>query len=101
MVCFRSYDNAEADLCTAIGIYFLLTIQAWMALMQPHRRRNRGSTEHRLALLFYVFITFVFGSITTALNIKYTLLPTNLRATKHCLNRLQKCGVFRIYSRCM
>ncbi|KAG2753469.1 hypothetical protein P692DRAFT_20722222 [Suillus brevipes Sb2] len=58
--------------CTAYGIYSLLTIQAWMALMQPHRRRNRGKTEHRLALLFYVFITFVLASISTALNIKYT-----------------------------
>lgn len=59
--------------CIAYGIYFLLTVQAWMALMQLPRRQHGGkNTEHRLALLFYVFITFVLGSISTALNIKYT-----------------------------
>lgn len=59
--------------CIAYGIYFLLTVQAWMALMQPHRRRHGGrNAEQRLALLFYVFITFVLASISTGLNIKYT-----------------------------
>jgi hypothetical protein len=66
------YDNADADLCTAIGVYLLLTIQAWIALMHPQCRHGGQVAEHRLALLFYVFVTFVLGSISTGLNIKYT-----------------------------
>ncbi|KAG1754291.1 hypothetical protein EDB19DRAFT_1844108 [Suillus lakei] len=59
------------DLCTAIGIYFLLTAQAWIALMQ--RPRNGGKiAEHRLMLLFYIFITFTLGSISFGAGVKYT-----------------------------
>jgi len=65
------YNNAEADLCAAIGIYFLLTIQAWIALMQQPRYGGKIA-DNRLALLFYVFVTFALGTISSAANATYT-----------------------------
>ncbi|KAG2135114.1 hypothetical protein DEU56DRAFT_981204 [Suillus clintonianus] len=57
--------------CSFYGIFFLLTMQAWTALMQ--RPRHGGKiAEHRYALLFYVFITFILGSISFGVNAKYT-----------------------------
>lgn len=72
MVGFRSTrDGPEVDLCTVIGIFFLLTVQAWIALMQ--RPRNGGKiADNRLALLLYVTITFVLGTISFGVNAKYT-----------------------------
>ncbi|KAG1746953.1 hypothetical protein EDB19DRAFT_335202 [Suillus lakei] len=58
-------------LCVCYGIFFLLTMQAWIALMQ--RPRHGGKiADHRRALLFYVFITFVLGTISFGVNAKYT-----------------------------
>ncbi|KAG1736575.1 hypothetical protein EDB19DRAFT_1910231 [Suillus lakei] len=53
------------------GGLFILTVQAAAALMQ--RPRHGGKIAyHRLALLVYVFITFVLGTIGFAANAKYT-----------------------------
>ncbi|KAG2356065.1 hypothetical protein BDR07DRAFT_1492390 [Suillus spraguei] len=54
------------------GIYLLLTMQAWISLMQRPRNGEKIA-EHRLALLFYVFITFALGSISFGVNIKNSL----------------------------
>ncbi|KAG1741850.1 uncharacterized protein EDB91DRAFT_1052372 [Suillus paluster] len=52
-------------------MFFILTMQAFIALMQ--RPRHGGKiAEHRRVLLFYVFITFVLGTISFAVNAKYT-----------------------------
>ncbi|KIJ63955.1 hypothetical protein HYDPIDRAFT_28853 [Hydnomerulius pinastri MD-312] len=53
------------------GMFFLLTIQATIALT---RRPRSGSkiAEHRWMLLSYVFITFILGTIGFAGNAKYT-----------------------------
>ncbi|KAG2153938.1 hypothetical protein DEU56DRAFT_878495 [Suillus clintonianus] len=61
----------QKDLCTAIGTFFFLTVQAWIALMQRPRYGGKIA-EHRHALLFYVFITFVLGTISFAMHAKYT-----------------------------
>jgi len=53
------------------GGFFVLTVQAASALMQ--RPRHGGSiAENRYCLLFYVFITFVLGTVGFAGNAKYT-----------------------------
>ncbi|KAG1814337.1 uncharacterized protein BJ212DRAFT_366181 [Suillus subaureus] len=57
--------------CAIYGVYFLLTVQAWIALMQRPRHGEKIA-DHRLALLFYVFITFVLGTISSATNARYT-----------------------------
>jgi hypothetical protein len=57
--------------CGSYGIYFLLTIQAWIALMQQPRYGGKIA-NNRLALLFYVFVTFALGTISSAANAKYT-----------------------------
>ncbi|KAG2130881.1 hypothetical protein DEU56DRAFT_914644 [Suillus clintonianus] len=53
------------------GVYFLLTVQSSIALV---RRPRHGAqiANHRLALLFYIFITFALGTISFAANAKYT-----------------------------
>lgn len=57
--------------CISYGIYFLLTVQAWIALMQ--RPQNGGAiADHRRALLFYIFVTFALMTISFAANAKYT-----------------------------
>ncbi|KAG2342637.1 hypothetical protein BDR05DRAFT_868836, partial [Suillus weaverae] len=58
-------------LCVCYGIFFLLTVQACIALMQRPRYGGKIA-DHRLALLFYVFITFVLGTISFGVNLKYT-----------------------------
>ncbi|KAG1727025.1 hypothetical protein EDB19DRAFT_204435 [Suillus lakei] len=67
--------------CVSYGIYFFLTVQAWVALMQ--RPRYGGTiADHRRALLFYVFITFVLMSISFAANARYTeMIWIDLRNT--------------------
>lgn len=63
--------NLEVDIHSTIGIYFLLTVQAWIALMQ--QPQNGGAiADHRRALLFYIFITFALMTISFAANAKYT-----------------------------
>ncbi|KAG0694414.1 hypothetical protein DFH29DRAFT_815396 [Suillus ampliporus] len=49
-------------------MFFLLTVQAWIALMKYPRYGGRN----RHALLFYIFITFVLRTINFAANAKYT-----------------------------
>ncbi|KAG2036202.1 hypothetical protein BDR03DRAFT_465532 [Suillus americanus] len=67
--------------CGFYGMFFLLTIQAWTALMQQPRLGGKIA-DHRLALLFYVFITFVLGTISSAVNAKYTeMIWIDLRDT--------------------
>ncbi|KAG1736651.1 uncharacterized protein EDB91DRAFT_1055555 [Suillus paluster] len=63
------------------GIYFLLTVQAWIALMQ--RPRYGGKIAgHRRVLLFYIFITFVLETISFAANARYTeMIWIDLRDT--------------------
>ncbi|KAG2342641.1 hypothetical protein BDR05DRAFT_934543 [Suillus weaverae] len=58
-------------LCVCYGIFFLLTVQAWIALMQQPRYGGKIA-DHRYALLFYVFITFVLGTTSFGVNVKYT-----------------------------
>ncbi|KAG2135113.1 hypothetical protein DEU56DRAFT_713544, partial [Suillus clintonianus] len=58
-------------LCVCYGIFFILTMQALTALMQRPRYGGKIA-DHRHALLFYVFITFVLGSISFGVNAKYT-----------------------------
>jgi hypothetical protein len=61
------------DFCTtcAIGGFFILTVQAASALIQ--RPRSGGKiAKNRLWLLFYIFITFVLGTVGFAGNSKYT-----------------------------
>ncbi|KAG1730969.1 uncharacterized protein EDB91DRAFT_1206817 [Suillus paluster] len=53
------------------GVFFLLTVQAWIALMQQPRFEGKIAS-HRRALLFYIFITFVLRTISFAANAKYT-----------------------------
>lgn len=53
------------------GGFFILTVQAAIALMQ--RPRHGGKiADNRLTLLAYIFITFVLGTIGFAGNAKYT-----------------------------
>ncbi|KAG2075390.1 hypothetical protein BDR04DRAFT_1069798 [Suillus decipiens] len=53
------------------GGFFILTVQAAIALMQ--RPRHGGKiADHRFSLLAYVFITFILGTIGFAANAKYT-----------------------------
>ncbi|KAJ8582394.1 hypothetical protein M405DRAFT_867888 [Rhizopogon salebrosus TDB-379] len=64
------------------GGLFILTVQAASALMQ--RPRHGGKiAEHRYWLLFYVFSTFVLGTVGFAGNAKYTeMIWIDLRDAK-------------------
>ncbi|KAG0696974.1 hypothetical protein DFH29DRAFT_948879 [Suillus ampliporus] len=53
------------------GVFLLLTVQAVTALMQ-RPRNGQKIADHRRALLCYIFITFVLGTISFACNAKYT-----------------------------
>ncbi|OJA15000.1 hypothetical protein AZE42_07802 [Rhizopogon vesiculosus] len=57
----RSRLNGMLLGAVSYGVFFVLTIQAAIALM---RRPRKGAkiAHHRLGLLFYVFITFVLGT---------------------------------------
>lgn len=57
--------------CATYGVFFLLTVQSCMALMQPSRH-GRSIAGHRPVLIFYVFITFVLRTLSVAANAKYT-----------------------------
>jgi hypothetical protein len=46
-------------------------VQAWAALMQRPRYGGKIA-DNRLALLFYVSITFILGTISFGVNAKYT-----------------------------
>lgn len=61
----------EVSLCTAIGVYFLLTIQSLVALTRQSRRGGKIA-DNRLALVFYIIITFILGTISFAANAKFT-----------------------------
>jgi len=63
--------NFQRNFCTAIGGFFLLTVQAATALVQRPRYGGKIA-DHRLVLLAYIFITFVLGSVGFAANAKYT-----------------------------
>ncbi|KAG2356064.1 hypothetical protein BDR07DRAFT_1424338 [Suillus spraguei] len=54
-----------------VCIFFLLTVQAWIALMQRPRYGEKIA-NHRRVLLFYVFITFALGTISFGMNARYT-----------------------------
>ncbi|KAG1814392.1 uncharacterized protein BJ212DRAFT_369290 [Suillus subaureus] len=63
--------NGMMVACGVYGIFFLLTVQAWIFLIQ--RPRHGGEiADHRCGLLFYVFITFILGTINFGMNAKYT-----------------------------
>ncbi|KAG1839618.1 hypothetical protein DFJ58DRAFT_103560 [Suillus subalutaceus] len=56
--------------CAFYGVFLLLTVHAWIVLMQ--RPRYGGEiADHRRSLLFYVYITFVLGTINFGVNAKY------------------------------
>ncbi|KAG1770934.1 hypothetical protein EDD22DRAFT_864502 [Suillus occidentalis] len=63
------------------GGFFILTVQAAAALIQ--RPRHGGKiADHRLALLAYVVVTFILGTIGFAANAKYTeMIWIDLRGT--------------------
>ncbi|KAG0699061.1 hypothetical protein DFH29DRAFT_809539 [Suillus ampliporus] len=60
--------NLKVDIYIAIGVFFLLTVQTWIAVMQ----QPRYGGKNRRALLFYIIITFVLGTVSFAANAKYT-----------------------------
>jgi hypothetical protein len=65
------YGNLEINSRAATGGFFILTVQAAAALIQ--RPRHGGKiADHRLALLVYVVVTFILGTIGFAANAKYT-----------------------------
>jgi hypothetical protein len=68
---FPVYNNLKVNICAATGGFFILTIQAAAALIQWPRHGGKMA-DHRLALLAYVLITFVLGTIGFAANAKYT-----------------------------
>ncbi|KAG1761251.1 hypothetical protein EDD22DRAFT_954229 [Suillus occidentalis] len=68
---FSTHDDLVVDLCTIIGIYLLLTIQATTALMQRPRCGQKIANNRR-TLLCYTLITFALGTISFAGNTKYT-----------------------------
>ncbi|KAG1730983.1 uncharacterized protein EDB91DRAFT_738697 [Suillus paluster] len=53
------------------GVFFLFTVQTWIALVQRPRHGDK-TVGHRRALILYIFITFVLGTIAFAANAKYT-----------------------------
>ncbi|KAG1727027.1 hypothetical protein EDB19DRAFT_1643249 [Suillus lakei] len=61
----------EVDSCTAKGGFFFLTVQAATALVQRPRYGGKIA-DHRVVLLFYIFITFVLGTVGFAANARYT-----------------------------
>ncbi|KAG0693458.1 hypothetical protein DFH29DRAFT_816289 [Suillus ampliporus] len=63
--------TSAVDIYTAIGVFFLLTVQAWIALMRQPRYGGKIA-DHSRALLFYIFITFVLRTISFAASAKYT-----------------------------
>ena len=63
--------KSKVDLGTAIGVFLLLTVQSLMALIQ--RPRHGGDiADHRLVLVFYIVITFIIGTVSTAADAKFT-----------------------------
>jgi len=53
------------------GVFLLLTIQSLVALTR--RPRHCGKiADHRSALICYIIITFILGTISTAANARYT-----------------------------
>jgi hypothetical protein len=54
-----------------IGIFFLLTVQSLAALTRRPRPGGKIA-DHRAALIFYIVVTFILGTISTAANVKYT-----------------------------
>ncbi|KAG1857087.1 hypothetical protein F4604DRAFT_1931630 [Suillus subluteus] len=53
--------------CAFYGVFFFLTVQTWIVIMQQPRYGGQIA-DHRRALLFYVFITFVLGTINFGMN---------------------------------
>jgi hypothetical protein len=77
----HTHDDLVVDLCTIIGIYLLLTIQATTALMQRPRRGQRIA-DNRRTLLCYTLITFALGTLSFAGDTKYTeMIWIDLRNT--------------------
>jgi len=69
-VCFL-WIIREVSLCTEIGIFFLLTIQSLVALTRRPRQGGKIA-DNRLALVFYIVITFILGTISFAANARFT-----------------------------
>ncbi|OAX42171.1 hypothetical protein K503DRAFT_766991 [Rhizopogon vinicolor AM-OR11-026] len=66
----RSRLNGMILAGVSYGVFFLLTIQALVALTQrpPHGGKI---ADHRLTLVFYIVITFILGTTSFAANAKY------------------------------
>jgi len=80
MVCFLMIYIICADSRIIIGVFLLLTVQSLDALMRCSSTRRAEITDIRLALIFYIVITFALGTISTGVNIKYTeMIWINLR----------------------
>jgi hypothetical protein len=77
----HTHDDLVVDLCTIIGAYLLLTVQAMIALMQRPRHGQKIANNRR-TLLCYTLITFALGTISFACNTKYTeIIWIDLRDT--------------------
>jgi len=70
MVCFL-WIIREVSLCTAIGVFFLLTIQSLVALTRRPRKGGKIA-DNRLTLVFYIVITFILRTICFGANVKFT-----------------------------
>jgi len=68
---FSVDTQSESRSCTATGVFLLLTVQSLTALMRRPRHGGENACN-RPALIFYIVITFILGTISTALNAKYT-----------------------------
>jgi hypothetical protein len=76
--------NSKVDSCHAshmIGVFLLLTIQSLVALTQ-RPRYGAKIADYRPALISYIIITFILGTISTAANAKFTeMIWIDLRDT--------------------
>jgi hypothetical protein len=66
-----THDDSVFELCTIIGVYLLLTVQAVTALLQRPRHGQKIANNRR-TLLYYTLITFALETISFACNARYT-----------------------------
>lgn len=78
-VTYGKHDRLFLDTCVdrsvdypCPGIYFLLTVQSFNALLRKPRSQSNGGKTKRTVMLTYVIITFILATIGFAGNAKYT-----------------------------
>ncbi|KAG0693462.1 hypothetical protein DFH29DRAFT_395798 [Suillus ampliporus] len=93
------------------GVFCLLTVQAWIALMKRPRYGGKIA-DHCRALLSYILITFVLRTISSAVSAKYTEMigidlrdvpggPTTLIGQEmNCRINPGNCSIIHHPSRC-